>query len=193
MPMSTINEHINKRGRPRLDSEMVRARIVRHDLDSLDEWRSAQPDAPERPEAIRRLIRESLKNAKVEKSTDGDQGFCIQFGEDWLWCSSSPKVVPIARAPRDGSWFLAYALKNIDSGLIGNTGPYSFCHFDKELNGFREMGDRLTADILDISHCSPFPMPIPECDGMILDSSENRLIAREEIYDDEYHERRMWD
>lgn len=47
-------------GRPRVDSEPVRLRMERADLDALDEWRSAQPDQPERPEAARRLIRKAL-------------------------------------------------------------------------------------------------------------------------------------
>jgi hypothetical protein len=58
--MSTLNEHKKKMGRPPVDSEMVRARMERPDLNAIDAWASAQPDQPARPEAIRRLVRKAL-------------------------------------------------------------------------------------------------------------------------------------
>ncbi|MBA1373221.1 CopG family transcriptional regulator [Sphingomonas ursincola] len=58
--MSTLNEHKKRMGRPPVDSEPVRLRMERADLDALDQWREAQPDLPARPEAARRLIRKAL-------------------------------------------------------------------------------------------------------------------------------------
>jgi hypothetical protein len=58
----SIDEHKKSfRGRPKVDSEMVRARIERPLLDALDAWTAAQPEPrPSRPEAIRRLLAEAL-------------------------------------------------------------------------------------------------------------------------------------
>jgi len=57
----SIDEHNkSKRGRPPVDSEMVRARIERPILDALDAWRAAQPDKPSRPEAIRFVLSDWL-------------------------------------------------------------------------------------------------------------------------------------
>ena len=61
--MSTVNEHKKRIGRPPVDSEPVRLRMERSDLDALDEWRKAQPDVPPRPEAARRLLRKALGRA----------------------------------------------------------------------------------------------------------------------------------
>jgi len=59
--MSTVDEHKKKRiGRPPVDSELVRSRLPREQLDALDAWRAAQPDNPGRPEAIRRLLAQVL-------------------------------------------------------------------------------------------------------------------------------------
>jgi hypothetical protein len=58
--MSIINVDKKPIGRPKVDSELVTARIQRPDLDHLDRWREAQPDQPNRPEAIRRLVRKAL-------------------------------------------------------------------------------------------------------------------------------------
>jgi hypothetical protein len=58
----SIDEHKkSSRGRPKVDSEMVRTRLERKMLDAIDAWISAQPDPkPSRPEAIRRLIDKAL-------------------------------------------------------------------------------------------------------------------------------------
>jgi hypothetical protein len=48
------------RGRPEVDSEPVKVRLQRNDLNNVDHWRQAQPDQPNRPEAIRRLVRKAL-------------------------------------------------------------------------------------------------------------------------------------
>jgi hypothetical protein len=62
IPMS-IGEHKKSvRGRPKVDSEMVRARFERRVLDTLDRWRADQPEPkPSRPEAIRRLVEKALE------------------------------------------------------------------------------------------------------------------------------------
>jgi len=54
----SIVEHIkSKRGRPSVDSEIVRARMERGLLVALDAWIAAQPDPkPSRPEAVRRIV-----------------------------------------------------------------------------------------------------------------------------------------
>lgn len=48
-------------GRPPVDSEEIKVRMQRPDLDRLDAWREGQPDAPGRPEAVRRLVRKALE------------------------------------------------------------------------------------------------------------------------------------
>lgn len=58
-----------KVGRPPVDTEEVRSRIPRELLDRLDAWRHAQPDRPNRPEAIRRLLAERLAHAAPETGT----------------------------------------------------------------------------------------------------------------------------
>lgn len=59
--MSIIDGPKKKVGRPSVDSEAVKVRIERTMLDALDEW-IEQQDAPKpnRPEAIRRLIKLGL-------------------------------------------------------------------------------------------------------------------------------------
>lgn len=43
-----------------MDSEAIKVRMERAQLDALDDWRDAQPDQPGRPEAIRRLVDKAL-------------------------------------------------------------------------------------------------------------------------------------
>lgn len=50
-----------KVGRPKVDSEEVRARMPREQLDRIDAWAAAQPDTPGRPEALRRLVDKALE------------------------------------------------------------------------------------------------------------------------------------
>ena len=59
----SIDEHKKTpRGRPKVDSEMVRARFERQTLNRVDDWRAEQPDPkPSRPEAVRRLVEKGLK------------------------------------------------------------------------------------------------------------------------------------
>jgi metal-responsive CopG/Arc/MetJ family transcriptional regulator len=57
-----------KRGRPRTGiGTPVQVRLKDDLLASLDEWRRKQPDLPNRPEAMRRLIEQALKAPKPRK------------------------------------------------------------------------------------------------------------------------------
>lgn len=58
--MSTVNSAKKKLGRPEVDSEAVNVRMERGLLDALDGWRLAQPDSPNRAEAVRRLVKRAL-------------------------------------------------------------------------------------------------------------------------------------
>jgi metal-responsive CopG/Arc/MetJ family transcriptional regulator len=58
--MSIINTAQKMRGRPKVDSEEVKVRIERADLDSIDRF-AAENDLRGRPEAIRRLVRKALQ------------------------------------------------------------------------------------------------------------------------------------
>ena len=51
---------IQGRGRPPKDSERIDTRIDRPVLDALDAFAADQDDAPKRPEAIRRILRDWL-------------------------------------------------------------------------------------------------------------------------------------
>jgi hypothetical protein len=60
-----------KRGRPHVDSEDVHVRLTRPAVDALDAWITAQPEPrPTRPEAIRRLLAESLGRLDAVKSPE---------------------------------------------------------------------------------------------------------------------------
>ncbi len=58
----SIDEHKkSKRGRPRVDSDIVRSRMDRRLLSALDAWIERQPEPkPGRPEAVRRLLLSAL-------------------------------------------------------------------------------------------------------------------------------------
>ena len=60
MTKSTINPIKKPRGRPSVDSEQVNFRIQRADLDAIDEFAKSQDDAPNRTEAIRRILKDWL-------------------------------------------------------------------------------------------------------------------------------------
>jgi hypothetical protein len=47
-------------GRPKVDSELVRARLPRAELDALDAFAGDETDHPKRPEALRRIVRDHL-------------------------------------------------------------------------------------------------------------------------------------
>lgn len=48
------------RGRPPVDTERVDTRLPRDLINGLDAYAVAQDDAPERPESIRRILRDWL-------------------------------------------------------------------------------------------------------------------------------------
>ena len=63
----------SKMGRPSVDSEEVRARIVRPMLDALDAWAADHGiTEPRRPEAIRRALTEHLR-AKGYLAGEGEE------------------------------------------------------------------------------------------------------------------------
>jgi hypothetical protein len=69
----SIDTGKSRRGRPRVDSEDVSARMERGMLDALDAWIAAQPEPrPRRSEAIRRLVAEALRGPAAVKSPIGD-------------------------------------------------------------------------------------------------------------------------
>jgi hypothetical protein len=70
--LMSIDEHKkDSRGRPKVDSEMVRARFERQTLNRVDQWRAEQPDPkPSRPEAVRRLVDKALLRLKRPKTMD---------------------------------------------------------------------------------------------------------------------------
>jgi Holliday junction resolvase-like predicted endonuclease len=51
---------VKKVGRPKADTEAVTVRVERRMLAAIDSWIAQQPDAPSRPEALRRLARKGL-------------------------------------------------------------------------------------------------------------------------------------
>lgn len=54
----SIDEHKKAgRGRPRVDTELLRARMSRADVNALNEWRELQKPVPTRSEAIRQLVK----------------------------------------------------------------------------------------------------------------------------------------
>lgn len=59
--MGAIDDVKKSRGRPPVDTQAVTVRIERSALAALDAWIARQPDAPSRPEAIRRLIEAGLR------------------------------------------------------------------------------------------------------------------------------------
>lgn len=61
----SIDEHKkSRRGRPPVDSELLRARMSRADLTAIDEWRARQRPVPKRPEAVRQLVKLGI-NASI--------------------------------------------------------------------------------------------------------------------------------
>lgn len=62
--MVSIKNSANKPkspGRHPVDSEAVNVRFLREMITRLDDWRRAQDDLPNRPEAVRRLVEMALK------------------------------------------------------------------------------------------------------------------------------------
>jgi hypothetical protein len=62
-PVISEGEPITKKlGRPPTGvGVLIGVRVQPDDLATLDTWRAAEPDAPSRPEAIRRLVNIALK------------------------------------------------------------------------------------------------------------------------------------
>lgn len=60
MSMSTLNTRKKQKGRPRVESEEVRARVQQPLLRNLDAW--AETSGVTRAEAIRRLLQIALEN-----------------------------------------------------------------------------------------------------------------------------------
>lgn len=67
--MSTENNRA--RGRPPVDSELLRFRAERGVLNGIDAFAASEADHPPRPEAIRRLIRDRLAELGYLKETAG--------------------------------------------------------------------------------------------------------------------------
>src|SRR5438270_893525 len=65
--MSKPRHLIPKRGRPAVDSELVRARLGRPVLEALDAWAAGRPGPkPTRPQAIRMVLREWAARRSAE-------------------------------------------------------------------------------------------------------------------------------
>lgn len=56
-----MSTEITKVGRPSIDSDLVRARLPRADLDALDAFAASELDRPSRSEAVRRIVRDWLR------------------------------------------------------------------------------------------------------------------------------------
>ena len=63
--MSINNSAIKRKGRPSIDSEAVNVRLERPLLDRIDEWRDGALGQPNRPEAIRRLVKYALDKSEI--------------------------------------------------------------------------------------------------------------------------------
>lgn len=58
----------NKGGRPPVDTTALTLRLHANVLRQIDDFRREQPDLPNRPEAVRRLLRSALDAEKQKKS-----------------------------------------------------------------------------------------------------------------------------
>lgn len=54
------SNNARSRGRPKVDSERVDVRIDRSVLEAMDAFAASEKDAPSRPEAVRRILRDWL-------------------------------------------------------------------------------------------------------------------------------------
>ena len=60
--MSIIDDtNKRKRGRPPVDTEAVNLRLPRDVLDAVERYRLDQPEPPTRPEALRRMVADWLR------------------------------------------------------------------------------------------------------------------------------------
>ena len=64
---------INKRprGRPAVDSELLRFREQRDIIEAIDVYAAQEADKPTRPEAIRRIVREALRSRGLINGSKG--------------------------------------------------------------------------------------------------------------------------
>jgi len=60
--MSNDDVKKSKIGRPPVDTMALTVRMLRGDVQDVDDWRRKQEDLPNRPEAIRRLVRLALSS-----------------------------------------------------------------------------------------------------------------------------------
>ena len=58
----------NKGGRPKVDTEAISLRLLASVIREIDDYRRTQEDLPNRPEAVRRLLRAALDAEKQKKS-----------------------------------------------------------------------------------------------------------------------------
>lgn len=70
------------RGRPAVDTEAINVRLERAAITKLDNWRRDQPDLPNRPEAIRRLIEFSLGSTEPSAEIEPKGRAGLRPGED---------------------------------------------------------------------------------------------------------------
>jgi hypothetical protein len=86
--MSNASDNKKRIGRPPVGATFVGVRYPPGQLAALDTWAASQPDQPSRPEAIRRLVDEALR----EKGAAQRSGFTG-------WLLDGPKVddFPIER------------------------------------------------------------------------------------------------
>ena len=71
-----------KRGPKPKGATGIMVRTPRDTLGALDAWIARQPDAPSRPEAIRRLLAAGLQaETEAEKPTRGKRRACTRAGQ----------------------------------------------------------------------------------------------------------------
>lgn len=58
--MTSIDGPKKSRGRPPADTEAVKVRLPRSDIDGIDAFAASEPDHPTRTEALRRIVRDWL-------------------------------------------------------------------------------------------------------------------------------------
>jgi len=63
MSIGNVRKSSRKRGRPVADTEPITVRLDKARIAKLDDWRRVQPDLPNRPEGIRRLMDRGLKES----------------------------------------------------------------------------------------------------------------------------------
>lgn len=62
----TVKSDPTKPGRPRTGWTQIGVKVAPDLLDKVDTWRASQPDAPARPEAVRRLLNAALADSLDE-------------------------------------------------------------------------------------------------------------------------------